>query len=72
MLTTTLPAPQNTPKAPPAAPDYLTPLAAAAYTTLSIETVRIWIREKRVKAHKVGRRWLIERTSIDKLVRGEA
>jgi excisionase family DNA binding protein len=66
-----MPVPTKTPMLALPRPDFLTPLAAAAYTSLSIETVRIWIREKRVVAHKVGRRWLIERASIDRLARGE-
>lgn len=43
----------------------LIPVEAADRMHLNVQTVMKWCREGRLKAAKVGRRWLIPRESVD-------
>jgi len=52
---------------------YLTPAQAAELLHLGVSTIRGYIRSGKIKASKVGggRKWLIERTEITRLVEDE-
>ena len=40
----------------------------AEYLKMSAEMVRRWLREKKLPGVKVGRKWLISKEDIDKLL----
>jgi len=50
------------------ADDWLTVQEAAAYLKLSIETVRRYLRDHKLKATKIGRQWRIRREELDRLL----
>ena len=45
---------------------------AADQLHVQARTLRIWIRDKKLTATKVGRRWLVLQSTVDKILRGEA
>ncbi len=48
--------------------DWLTVAEAAAYLKLSLETIRRYIRDHKLRATKVGRQWRIRREELDRLL----
>lgn len=48
--------------------DWMTVQEAAAYLKLSIETVRRYLRDHKLKAVKIGRQWRIRREELDRLL----
>jgi len=47
----------------------VTPEQAARQLKMNVQTVMRWCRERRLTAFKVGRRWLIERESLEAYMR---
>jgi len=52
-------------KAPDAAKPYLTVKEAAELARLAPSTIRLYIRKRQLKSHRVGRRVIIKRTDLE-------
>jgi len=57
---------------PDAATPYLTVKEAAEYSRLATSTVRLYIRKKRLVAHRVGRRVIIKREDLESFLEAQA
>lgn len=44
---------------------------AAVELHVQARTLRLWIKEGRLPAIKVGKRWLVLQTTIDQILKGE-
>ncbi len=54
------------------APRWLSIAAAAAYSGLSVSTIRAWLREGRLRPHRPSRRVLVDREQLDGLIMASA
>jgi excisionase family DNA binding protein len=52
-------------------PEVLTIQEAAARLKLKPETVRDWVKARKLKAVKLGRVWRVDAEDLDRLLRGE-
>jgi excisionase family DNA binding protein len=49
-------------------PEYLDTEAAAGYLGISLPTLRVWLRERKFPAHRIGRLIRLKRSDLDQYV----
>jgi len=53
------------------ADEMLTLTEIASELGLNPSTVRVWVNEKRLPAHKLGRKWVVTRRDLERLLEDE-